>query len=484
MKATELLFIPMPLMGHFVPAVELARRIARRDERISITILVMKFQSDETAAYVRSLKTAAHTDKGIEFVLLPELENPIDMSSNAYIDRFIEAYKPIVKQTVQELLVTRRGSGSQLVRGIVSDMIIMGMLDVAKELDLPRYVFSTYSLGLLCLMLHFQSLRDDHRVDFTEFKDPDTEFDVPGFRNRVPSKVLPPMTRGNDFAFTFLLNQARRCRDVNGILVNSFTELESDAHQAISMADNTPPVYPVGPIINHNPQNARGVDASHGGGDSIMRWLDHQPPLSVVFLCFGSMGCFGVEQVKEVADGLEQSGHRFLWSLRRPAADGEKLRTHDYDNFDGLLPDGFLDRTASIGRVIGWAPQAAILNHPSTGAFVSHCGWNSTLESLWFGAPIAAWPMFADQHVNAFRLVKESGLAVEIRLDYVWDRFSQSANFLVKADELERGIRKVMDTDSEVRKKMKEMKEETRRAIAEGGSSYTWLGHFIEDATK
>ncbi|KAE8690105.1 Anthocyanidin 3-O-glucosyltransferase 6 [Hibiscus syriacus] len=116
----------------------------------------------------------------------------------------------------------------------------------------------------------------------------------------------------------------------------------------------------------------------------------------------------------------EQSGHRFLWSLRRPeeAVKGMMRIPTDYENMAEVLPEGFLDRTADIGKVIGWAPQAAILGHPATGGFISHCGWNSTLESIWFGVPMVAWPLFAEQQLNALTLVEELGLAVEIKMDY------------------------------------------------------------------
>lgn len=83
-----------------------------------------------------------------------------------------------------------------------------------------------------------------------------------------------------------------------------------------------------------------------------------------------------------------------------------------------MLPKGFSDRTAQLGRVTGWAPQVAVLSHPAVGGFVSHVGWNSTMESLWCGVPIAAWPVYAEQHLNAFVLVKELELAIGIKMDF------------------------------------------------------------------
>ena len=98
------------------------------------------------------------------------------------------------------------------------------------------------------------------------------------------------------------------------------------------------------------------------------------------------------------------------------------------------------------------------------------------LESLWFGVPIAAWPMYAEQQINAFEMVKELRLAVEVKMDY-----SKSKQIIVTAKEIERGIREVMDPDNEIRKNMKEIKEKSRKALRDGGSSHSSLDRLIAD---
>jgi hypothetical protein len=208
----------------------------------------------------------------------------------------------------------------------------------------------------------------------------------------------------------------------------------------------------------------------------IMQWLDHQPSSSVVYLCFGSMGSFGVEQVKEIACGLEQSGHRFLWSLRQPPPNGKMEAPSDYVNSAEVLPEGFLDRTSEIGKIIVLAPQVDILAHPSIGGFVSHCGWNSMLESIWFDVPIATWPLYAEQQFNAFLMIVEFGLAIEIQVNYRMDDCE-----IVRAEEIEKRIRGLMEFDIKKREKLKEISENSRKALMKDGSSYTWLGRLIQD---
>lgn len=232
----------------------------------------------------------------------------------------------------------------------------------------------------------------------------------------------------------------------------------------------------MGPVLNLDGGIAGKVEDS-----DVIRWLDSQPHSSVVLLCFGSMGSFEEVQVKEIAYALERSGHRFVWSLRRPPSPEKMEVAGDYEDPGVVLPEGFLERTAGVGKVIGWAPQVALLAHRAIGGFVSHCGWNSMLESLWFGVPIAAWPMYAEQQMNAFEMVVELGLAVEIKMDYKKDMFStEGKTVVVTAEEIEGGIRRLME-DKEMRTKVKEMSEKSRAAVIDGGSSYASIGCLIQD---
>ena len=128
-----------------------------------------------------------------------------------------------------------------------------------------------------------------------------------------------------------------------------------------------------------------------------------------------------------------------------------------YENIEEVLPEGFLHRTARIGKVIGWAPQVAVLAHSAVGGFVSHCGWNSLIESIWYGVPVATWPMYGEQQINAFQMIKDLGLAEEIKIDY-----NMNSGYIVSACEVENGVRNLMNINSEVRKKKKEMQKISR----------------------
>ena len=339
----------------------------------------------------------------------------------------------------------------------------LGCLPISSSL--PALLF----LASCCI---WQFLHDYEGLDINEFKDSDAELEVPSFANSVPGKAFPSLMIDKESGWAeMLLHHTRRFRNVKGILVNTFIELESHAIQSLS-GSTVPVLYPVGPILN----TRMGSDGGQQDASAIISWLDDQPPSSVVFLCFGSMGSFGADQIKEIAHGLDHSWHRFLWSLRQPPLKGKMELPSDYENIEEVLPEGFLHRTARIGKVIGWAPQVAVLAYSAVGGFVSHCGWNSLIESIWYGVPVATWPMYGEQQINAFQMIKDLGLAEEIKIDY-----NMNSGYIVSACEVENGLRNLMNINSEVRKKKKEMQKISRKVVIDGGSSHFSLGHFIED---
>nr|BEP30494.1 tetrahydroxychalcone 2'-glucosyltransferase-like protein [Dahlia pinnata] len=482
----ELIFIPLPGLSHIMSTIEIAKLLVNRDQRLMITIFIIKSPSANSAsaitAYIESL--AKNTmDNHISFVELPQDET---LSFNpkfhmSFFNEFLPSQCKHVRSVVADMVSqsgSGSGSGSCRIAGFVIDMFCACMIDVADEFNVPTYMFFTSNAAFLGFKFYIQTLCDDMRKDVIELINSDTTILVPGFVKPLPTKAFWTLVHTRE-GLDFVLRSVRKFRGVKAIMVNTFLELETNAMELLSANVNIPPVYPVGPILNLEGGSGVGKPT----GDDVIKWLDSQPPSSVVFLCFGSMGYFDEAQVKEIAYGLEQSGHRFLWSLRRPSSDQTSSIPGEYEDPSVVLPEGFMERTRGIGKVIGWAPQVAVLGHNAVGGFVSHCGWNSLLESLWFGVPSATWPMYAEQQMNAIEMVVELGLAVEIKLDYRKDVFNPKGNNkvdVVTAEEIESGIRRVME-DSEVRTKVKEVSAKSRSAVAEGGSSYTSVTRLIQE---
>ncbi|KAB5519117.1 hypothetical protein DKX38_023436 [Salix brachista] len=312
MKKAELVFIPTPGISHLVSTVEVAKLLVDRDERLSITFLIMKINFDpKVDRFIDSVSTACNR---IRFIHLSKYE-PDPNQPNKFFVSLIESQKPNVKEEVSRLVSRSVSSpGSPTLAGFVLDMFCTSMIDVANEFGVPSYIFLTSGAAFLGLQFYVQVLHDEQKVDPTEFKGSDAELVMPCLENPLPAKLLPSFMLNKEW-LSILISPARKFRETKGIMVNTFEELESHAINSFSNG-NTPPVYPVGPILNLNGDGDRDVESDKF--KDIRQWLDDQPLSSVVYLCFGSRGSFGVDQVKEIACGLEQSGHRFLWSLRQP----------------------------------------------------------------------------------------------------------------------------------------------------------------------
>ncbi|KAI3504109.1 hypothetical protein L1887_32653 [Cichorium endivia] len=471
----ELVFVPVPGIGHIMSTIEMAKVLANHDERLSIIVLLINppYPAFALTTYIQSLRNMAI--ERITFIELPQDETLPKLDAKAPLTscyEFVNSHSKHVRNVVADM-ISRPGSNP--VVGFVLDILCTGMIDVANEFNVPSYVFFTSNAAFLGFNLYIETLVHQNQ-DIIELSNSCGEMHIPSFLQPVPTKVFPVVYQTHE-GLDFLKNSVRQLREAKAIMVNTFLELETHAVKSLSSDTSVPPVYSVGPILNIDGVAGKSKDSD------VIGWLDGQPPSSVVFLCFGSMGCFDEVQVKEIALALERSGHRFVWSLRRPPLKEKSFEVlpDDYDDPRMVLPDGFLERTVGTGKVIGWAPQAALLAHEAVGGFVSHCGWNSMLESLWFGVPTATWPMYAEQQMNAFEMVVELGLAVEIKLDYKNNVFNPEDNIvIVTAKEIESGIMRVME-DNELREKVKQMSRMSRATVIKGGSSYASVDCLVHD---
>ncbi|KAJ6408585.1 hypothetical protein OIU84_011837 [Salix udensis] len=350
---------------------------------------------------------------------------------NQQVHRVTHCQKPHVKESVSKLITqSEKNLKPPRLACFVLDMFCTGMIDVANEFGVPSYIYFTSSAAFLGFQFHMQDLHDKQKVDLTELTDVDAEFEIPTLMNPLPVKVFPSVMLSKD-TLPVVLHHVRRFREAKGIILNTFEELESHAVKCLCNGEN-PSVYPVGPILNlkGHAQDVRSDGSS--SYEDIMLWLDDQPPSSVVLLCFGSLGSFNDDQVKEIARALEHSGHRFLWSLRKSPSEGK---------IDFLV--GSRISTTSLSRWI----------------------LGSNRENR------------KEQQFNAFEVVIELGLAVEIKMDYRRE-FLIGNEIVLDAKEIERAIKSGMEHDG---RKLGRLSEKSREAVMDGGSSSSSLTHLIND---
>jgi len=227
----------------------------------------------------------------------------------------------------------------------------------------------------------------------------------------MPLKYIPSFIRTtdeDDILFNFLMISAETAaRSSAPIIFNSFDALEHDALDDISKIVG--PVYTIGPLhllLKHLPEDScvTSLGSNLWKEDSqCLQWLDSKEPGSVVYVSFGSITTMTNENLIEFAWGLANSNHSFLWIIRSDIVTGDSA----------ILPPEFLAQTNERGLLASWCDQEKVLNHPSVGGFLTHSGWNSTLDAICSGVPMLCWPFFAEQQTNCWFVCNKWGIGME-----------------------------------------------------------------------
>ncbi|KAL9237955.1 hypothetical protein vseg_012443 [Gypsophila vaccaria] len=229
--------------------------------------------------------------------------------------------------------------------------------------------------------------------------------------------------------------------------------------------------FAIGPFMAFNPVDSKS-NRREKERHECLEWLDKQERDAVLYISFGSTTSINNEQINELAQGLEKSGQKFIWVIRK-ADTADVFAAKEVTK--SQLPEGYEERMKDRGMVIReWAPQLEILGHRSTGAFISHCGWNSCVESISMGVPIVAWPMHSDQPKNAF-------LACQVLKVGMMVRDCESHDQIVMSSTLENVIRRMMASKEgdEMRTRAAQVGDVVRGSVTKGGASSLELDAFI-----
>lgn len=247
-----------------------------------------------------------------------------------------------------------------------------------------------------------------------------------------------------------------------GLIVNSFDELEKPYLDYLKTELDHNRVWAVGPLLPVDNFSAMAIQ--RGGSSSILvndvvSWLDKRQDRKVVYVCFGSLTILTKDQTDAIARGLLKSGVHFIWSIK----EGVRKNNENDKEANCGVPLGFEDAVVGRGLVIkGWAPQVLILRHRAVGAFLSHCGWNSVLESVVAGVSLIAWPMTADQFVDATLVVDELKVGKKV---------CEGGESVPDSDELGRVLAESVSGKGEEMCRALKLQRAAADAVREGGSS-------------
>ncbi|KAF2321090.1 hypothetical protein GH714_033787 [Hevea brasiliensis] len=356
---------------------------------------------------------------------------------------------------------------------LVADMFFPWATDAAAKFGIPRLVFHGTSFFSLCTRDCINQYQPHKKV--SSDSEPFLVPYLPG-EIKLTRKQLPETERQEDETdLTKLVKASIESESKSfGVLVNSFYELEpayADYYRKVLGRR----AWHIGPVSLCN----RGIEdkAQRGKESSIgehecSKWLDSKKPNSVIYICFGSVANFTASQLVEIAIALEASRQQFIWVVRR-----EKNNQEDEEQW---LPEGFEERMEGKGLIIrGWAPQVLILDHEAIGGFVTHCGWNSTLEGITAGKPMVTWPVSAEQFYNEKLVIEvlKIGIGVGVKEWVKWHGDH------VESKAIEKAITRIMvgQEAEEMRSRSKKLGEMARQAVEEGGSSYSDFNALVEE---
>ncbi|OEL26879.1 UDP-glycosyltransferase 90A1 [Dichanthelium oligosanthes] len=446
--------------SHTIPLTHLAHLLRRR-KLATVTF----FTTPVNAAFVRAALSGADGMAVVELpfpdhVIIPGVPTGAEcveaLDSLFFLPAFVEAVS-LLRPRFEEALTATRPPASV----IVADAFLYWAPAAAAALGVRTLAF--FGANVFAHVVREVCLRDNPAAALSGGNS-DAVFTVPEFPHvQLLLEDIPFPFNEPDLTVAASIREmdgkiGKAIADSHGLIVNTFDAMERRYIEHWNRHVG-PRAWPVGPLCRARPTPI----SRHGSAPAWMRWLDEKAAAGhgVLYVALGTMAAVSVAQLREVADGLEKSEQDFLWAVRPVDAD---------------LGTGFEERVRGRGMVAReWVDQCAILRHGGVRGFVSHCGWNSVIESVSAGVPLAAWPMSAEQPLNAKLVVDELKIGIRVSAK------DGTGSGLVRSEEIARVATELMAGKKgvEVARNMAALGAKAREATEEGGSSWNAVQELI-----
>ncbi|XP_022959044.1 crocetin glucosyltransferase, chloroplastic-like [Cucurbita moschata] len=434
MRAHHFLLVCFPVHGHINPSLELAHRLTNLGHHVTFATTVAANRRLTNTTTPHPLLTFAPFSDGCDHETL----NP-----NRTFPQLFSDFKHHGSQSLTKLITSHNEqSPSNPFTFVIYSLLFHWVADVAAALHIPSALLFVQPATLLALYYHYFHGYGD---TIPNKKLPGlpllTEKDMPSFLSPTSphSAVLPFLKQQIE-----LLDQKSQSK----VLINSFDALEEQTVKAIDGLK----MIPIGPLISIGKSNGKNGSNPLFESENYMEWLNSKAKSSVIYVSFGSVSVLQSKQAEEIMKAL--NGYTFLWvKIDEEAQEKEN------------------------GKIVRWCRQDEVLNHPSVGCFMSHCGWNSTIEGMAVGVPLVAFPLQIDQATNA-KLVED-----------VWKigvRVAANSEGFVEGEEIRRCLDLIMGSEANERRdeivgNAKKWKDLATQAIGQHGSSTFNLKAFVED---
>ncbi|CAK9171803.1 unnamed protein product [Ilex paraguariensis] len=465
----HVLIFPLPLQGPVNSMFKVAELLCLAG--FHITFLVTDYIYDRLLRHT-SVQSRFEHYPGFRFETISDGLSDDHTRSGVRIMEMFDSLKTITKPLFKEMLTSGRLSSEtrRPLTCIIADGIMGFTCDVAEEIGIPIIYVRTISPCCLWVFFCLPKLIEADELPF-KGNDLDTPIkSVPGMEGFLRRRDLPSFCRSGDLTdpnIQLYLPESQENTRAYGLVLNTFEDLEGPLLSHIRSL--CPNLYTIGPLHTHLKTKLRSATTSYSTSSnslweedrSCITWLDSKPLKSVIYVSFGSIAVMTKDQLMEFWHGLVNGGKPFLWVIRPDSIAGK--------DWESQIPAEISEGTKERGYIVGWAPQEEVLAHPSVGGFLTHSGWNSTLESIAAGVPMICWPYFADQQMNS-RFVGEAwklGLDMKDTCDRVI---------------VEKMVKELMEVrKEEFQRSADQMAKLARQSLSEGGPSYCNLDRLIKD---
>ncbi|CAO2176345.1 unnamed protein product [Urochloa humidicola] len=465
MARPHVVVVPYPGSGNINPALQLSKLLHCRGVFITFVVTEHNLRRVQAAAGAEGATAVSGCSEGFRIETIPDGMLDADRGAQDYDVGLSKATVHHGAAPLREL-VTRLRGGVPPVTCVMPTALMSFALDVARDLGVPSMVHLGFGAAALMAQMRLRELKDRGYLPLKDESCLTNGYLEKTIIDWIPG--MPPISLGDvssfvrttdpdDFGLWFNITEANNCTKAGALIINTFDTLEADVLAALHV--EYPRIYTVGPLgtmlrqgHHVDGEDDNNIDLSLWKHDTeCLAWLDVQDQESVVYANFGSLTVLTAAQLTEFAWGLATTGYPFLLVVRDDLIRGGS---------DGMaaLPPEFLSETADRCRMATWCPQDQVLRHRAVGCFVTHCGWNSTLESVAAGVPMVCWPVFAEQYTNRKYACEVWG--VGLRLDEE-----------VRREQVAGRVREAMESE-ELRKSAARWKAEAEAAACQGGSSY------------
>ncbi|MBA0780876.1 hypothetical protein Gotri_004927, partial [Gossypium trilobum] len=398
-RPPHVVIFPLPLQGHINSMIKLAELLALAGFKLTF---LNSHHNHERLIKFTNIVAYFKRYPGFELKTITDglpLDHP--RSGNWFLETYEEAIIMKIKQSFREMLM----NSNPPVDCVIADGFSGFAIDVANELGIPIIGFRTSSPRSFWVYYSITDIIKAGELPIRGSEDMDRLITtVPGMETYLRCRDLPSFCRKSDIedsTVQLIVKQTRKSTEADALIFNTTDELDGPILSQIRTKCAN--IYPIGPL--HAQLNTK-LKAKHGESfdqfsnalrkedKSCIPWLDKQPYRSVIYVSFGSITSTSRDQLVELWYGLLNSKTKFLFVVRPDSVIGKDGEGED-------VVKELMEKSKDRGYIVDWAPQEVVLNHQAVGGFLTHSGWNSTLESIVAGVPMVCWPYFADQQVTS-----------------------------------------------------------------------------------